>query len=76
MTMMIMTVKVALSPVAMLTIARPMRIKLNGLVNAVRRIDMGPRRRSLECMFGPYSSRATRTVSLDNPEGLELGARL
>ena len=81
--MIMRTLNVALSPVAILTIARTKltiararRIKLNGLAIAdnKRPRALGPR--SLENILGPCLSKAERAASVDNPLGLEPGSRL
>ena len=70
------TVNVASSPVAILTIARAIRMKLNGFAIAdnKRPRALGPR--SLENILGPCLSKAERAASVDNPLGLEPGSRL
>ena len=74
--MIIRTVNVALSPVAILTIARARRMKLNGFAIAdnKRPRALGPR--SLENTLGPCLSKEERAASVDNPLGLEPGSRL
>jgi hypothetical protein len=72
-TMTHITVNVALSPVAILTIARAMRIKLNGLEKAVKRRTIALGGRSVAHMLGPCLSNPERAPSADNPRGLEPG---
>jgi hypothetical protein len=75
-TMITRTENVALSPVAILTIARARRMKLNGFAIAEnkRLSAVGPR--SLENILGPCLSKAERAASVDKPLGLEPGSRL
>ena len=70
------TVKVALSPVAMLTIASTRRITLNGLSRAPNNKAMTRGARSVANILGPCLSRADRAASPDSPAGLALGSRL
>ena len=70
------TVKVALSPVAMLTIASTKRITLNGLSRAPNNRAMTRGARSVANILGPCLSRAERAASPDSPAGLALGSRL
>ena len=70
------TVNVASSPVAILTIARARRMKLNGFAIAENKRLMGVGPRSLENLLGPCISKAERAASVDNPLGLEPGSRL
>jgi hypothetical protein len=70
------TVNVAISPVAILTIARARRMKLNGFAIAVKKRLRAVGPRSLENLLGPCLSKAERAASVDNPLGLEPGSRL
>jgi hypothetical protein len=70
------TENVALSPVAILTIARARRMKLNGFEMAESKSLSGEGPRSLENLLGPCLSKAERAPSVDNPLGLEPGSRL
>lgn len=71
-----MTVNVALSPVAIFTIASAVRIPLKGLIRALRNKAIILGDRSVANILGPCLSKAARTASSDNPPGLQLGSRL
>jgi hypothetical protein len=69
-------VKVALSPVAMLMIARMLRRQLKGLAAARKRRTSGVTGAVEESTFGPCVDRAWETSSEKSPVGLEGGKRL
>jgi hypothetical protein len=71
-----MTENVALSPVAILTIASDIRMKLNGFARAVKKRPMALGGRSVANILGPCLSRAEQAASTVSPEGLEPGSSL
>ena len=75
-TIRVIMVKVALSPVAMLMIARMLRRKLKGLAAARKRRTSGVIGALEESTFGPCVDRAWETSSVKSPVGLEGGNRL
>lgn len=76
MTIRIMTIKVGLSPVAILTIASAVRMKLNGCAVAVMRRVMALGAHSVTKILGPCLSNAERAASSVKPRGLKPGSRL
>jgi hypothetical protein len=69
----IMIAKVGFSPVAMLTIANTIRIKLKGLTMAPARREIVLGGRSAAKRLGPCSVKALAAASLVKPSGLESG---
>jgi len=75
-TISIIMLKVALSPVAMLMIARMVRRTLKGLTAARKRRTIGEVGAVEESTFGPCVDRAWETSSVKSPVDLEGGKRL
>ena len=67
----IMTLKVALSPVAMLIIANTMRRKLKGFAIATARRDRGLWGRSVARILRPCFKRLEAAISCVRPDGSE-----
>lgn len=75
-TMRTIMLKVALSPVAMLMIARMLRRILKGLNAERKRRTRGVTGAVEERTFGPWAESALETSSAKSPVGLEEGRRL
>ena len=71
-----MMVKVALSPVAMLMMARMVRRRLKGLAAERKKRTAGVTGAVEESTFCPCVERAWETSSVKSPVGLEGGKRL